>query len=79
MPPASESSFSAILTLGFGGKSFPPDGRKQPTISENKSLVPLHVLAELHVWTAYHPLDGGELAWRATGLGESWHLQTRSP
>lgn len=81
----SASSFRKQLLsnpdIGVWGQElgFPPDGRKQPTISENKSLVPLHVLAELHVWTGYHLLDGEELAWRATGSGESWHLQTRSP
>lgn len=81
----SASSFRKQLLsnpdIGVQGQElgFPPDWRKQPTISENKSVVPLHVLAELHVWTAYHLLDGGEPAWRARGPGESRHLQTHSP
>lgn len=81
----SASSFRKQLLsnpdIGVWGQElgFPPDGRKQPTISKNKSLVLLHVLAELHIWTAYQPLDGGELAWRARGPGETRHLQTRCP
>ena len=81
MPTAPESSFSASLTSEFRGKSLDPhwDRGKQPNASASKLVVPRRVLAELCVWLAYRPLEGGEPVQRGTGPGESRHLQTRSP